>query len=172
MQINQQSTGPNDRTTTRDSDTEEGDSTFNAAAMTIPTRTELEEILRQAGLRVTGARIATLDLLYRTDSPLTHADVAKHLGEIGANQTTAFRNLNDLAEAGLLRRTELGDHVWRFELIAAGDQKHGHPHFLCVDCGSISCLTDIELPEKGLQSNQHIREVTEILLRGHCNECN
>ncbi len=128
--------------------------------------------LRDAGMRVTDARIATLELMSLTKSPLTHADVAKHLAEMGVNQATAFRNLNALTEAGFLRRTELGDHVWRFEIIRDGEQDHlAHPHFLCVDCGTVSCLPEVELIQKHFETNGETREVTEILLRGHCREC-
>lgn len=133
---------------------------------------ELKQTIRKAGLRATPARVATLDLLNRATSPLTHADVAKHLSQKGIDKATAFRNLNDMTEAGLLRRTELGDHVWRFEPI--GENEHAdatHPHFVCVECGSVSCLNEIKLTEKSLTASRQIGEVTEILLRGHCNKC-
>ena len=52
--------------------------------------------------------------------------------EKGIDKATAFRNLNDMTDAGLLRRTELGDHVWRFELRrqdgAGGHEESGTPH--------------------------------------------
>ena len=137
-----------------------------------PTRNQLEQTIRESGLRVTDARLATLELLYLTASPLAHADVAKHLAKHGVNQATAYRNLNDFEHAGILRRTELGDHVWRFELVAEGEQATpGHPHFLCVDCGGISCLTGIDSIAKDFEFNGHRREVTEIMIRGHCGEC-
>ena len=89
--------------------------------------------IRETGLRATPARIATLKLLHKATSPLTHAEVAAELQSLGVDKATVFRNLNDMATAGLLRRTELGDRVWRFELIS-DDDGHGsaHPHFVCV----------------------------------------
>lgn len=128
--------------------------------------------IRQAGLRATPARAATLVLLRQASSPLTHSDVAKHLAKLRVDQATAFRNLNDLADAGLLRRTELGDHVWRFETV---DTSHsadsGHPHFLCVDCGTVTCLSEVRLTAGSQRQSEVVGEVTEILLRGHCNDC-
>ena len=123
-------------------------------------------------MRATPARIATLELLHRAESPLTHADVAEHLADRGIDKATAFRNLNDMTDAGLLRRTELGDHVWRFEPL--GDNEHAgaaHPHFVCVDCGSVSCMNEVKLTAKSMTASKQIGEVTEILLRGHCNNC-
>ena len=105
-------------------------------------------------------------------SPLTHAEVADELQELGIDKATVFRNLNDMVNAGLLRRTELGDHFWRFELITE-DEQHGsaHPHFVCVDCGVVSCMDDVKLTAGSLRLSQEFGEVTEILLRGHCHDC-
>ena len=105
-------------------------------------------------------------------SPLTHAEVSEELQDLGVDKATVFRNLNDMASAGLLRRTELGDHVWRFELVAQ-DGGHGsaHPHFVCVDCGTVSCMDQIKLTAGSLRLSEEYGEVTEILLRGHCNDC-
>ena len=132
----------------------------------------IKQAIREAGLRATPARIATLQLLRESISPLTHAFVAEHLSATGVDKATAFRNLNDMTEAGLLRRTEVGDHVWRFEAIM-GDDGHdnGHPHFLCVDCGTVSCLDDVKLTAGSQRASEKFGEVTEILLRGHCNDC-
>jgi len=133
----------------------------------------IQEDIRRVGLRATAARVATLVLLRGAESPLTHAIVAKHLASSGIDKATAFRNLNDMTDAGLLRRTELGDHVWRFEALDAdGHNEEAHPHFLCVDCGSVTCLDDdVKLTFGGRRESDQIGEVTEILLRGHCNDC-
>ncbi len=130
----------------------------------------VKQAIREVGLRATPARIATLQLLRASATPLTHAVVAEHLASTGVDKATAFRNLNDMVEAGLLRRTEVGDHVWRFEATSA-DHDNTHPHFLCVDCGTVSCLDDVKLTAGSQRASEKIGEVTEILLRGHCNEC-
>ncbi|MGB7328853.1 MAG: transcriptional repressor [Rubripirellula sp.] len=130
----------------------------------------VKQAIRDAGLRATPARMATLQLLRESDAPLTHAVVAGHLSASGVDKATAFRNLNDLVEVGLLRRTEVGDHVWRFEAVSA-EHDGGHPHFLCVDCGSVSCLDDVKLTAGSQRASEKFGEVTEILLRGHCNNC-
>ncbi|MCC9645231.1 transcriptional repressor [Rhodopirellula sp. JC740] len=132
----------------------------------------VKQAIRGAGLRATPARIATLQLLRRSKSPLTHALVADDLSSLGVDKATVFRNLNDMVDAGLLRRTEVGDHVWRFETIDP-DAEHGggHPHFLCIDCGTVSCLDDVKLTAGSRRASEQFGEVTEILLRGHCNDC-
>ncbi len=128
--------------------------------------------IRDVGLRATPARIATLKLLIEASSPLTHAEVVNELQGSGVDKATVFRNLNDMVGAGLLRRTELGDHVWRFELISEDDHDgSAHPHFVCVDCGVVSCMGNVKLTAGSLRLSKEFGEVTEILLRGHCNDC-
>jgi len=128
--------------------------------------------IRESGLRATPARIATLKLLIKAKSPLTHADVAEKLEDFGVDKATVFRNLNDMVSVGLLRRAELGDHVWRFEVIS-GEKDHNsvHPHFICVDCGGVSCMDEVKLTAGSIRLSKEFGEVTEILLRGHCNNC-
>lgn len=132
----------------------------------------IKSAIRSAGLRATPARVATLKMLRQATSPLTHAEVADQLAENGVDKATAFRNLNDMADAGLLRRAELGDHVYRFEEVQDGEENsESHPHFLCTVCGTVSCLGDVKLTAGSQRASKEIGEVTEILLRGRCNDC-
>lgn len=133
---------------------------------------ELQALLRGAGLRSTAARMAVLQRLRRATSPLSHAELADQLMPLGFDKATIFRNLADLTDAGLVVRAELGDHVWRFEVRDQHHREDGqHPHFVCIDCGSVTCLDQTPL-EKQLKSvNDQVGRVTEILLRGHCNNC-
>ena len=104
---------------------------------------ELQQMLRAAGLRSTAPRVAVLRHLTDTDAPLSHAEIFDALGSAGFDRATLYRNLMDLAETGLIGRTDLGDHVWRFEIRkqVAGHTIE-HPHFVCTDCGTVSCLND------------------------------
>lgn len=132
----------------------------------------LKKTIRGVGLRATPARLATLRALGAARAPLTHAEVAQRIAETGVDKATAFRNLNDLTDAGLLRRTELGDHVYRFERIRPGELgDDGHPHFLCVECGMVSCLDSVKLTARSRGESDKVGRITEILLRGRCNAC-
>lgn len=130
------------------------------------------KLLSDCGLRTTAARLAVIHWLQRATSPATHADIAADLVPLGFDKATVLRNLTDLVEAGLVTRRELGDHVWRFEI---RDQSHPdgcqHAHFICVDCGSVTCLHKVELPKAAMKSVTEIGRVTEILIRGHCVLC-
>jgi len=133
---------------------------------------QIREMLSKVGLRTTTARASVIRWLQNASSPATHAEIAVDLVPIGFDKATIFRNLNDLVDAGLVTRSELGDHVWRFEL---RDESHGdggaHPHFVCVDCGRVTCLHDVELPKPTDKAMAKVGKVTEVLLRGHCVSC-
>ncbi|HEX5659381.1 MAG TPA: transcriptional repressor [Polyangiales bacterium] len=129
--------------------------------------------IRGAGLRVTSSRVAVLGVLHASTSPLSHSDVAAELEALGVDRTTVYRNLIDLAEAGILRRADVG-HTWRFELARADEHEAGqHPHFVCTDCGTVACLpvgTVALKPARGVPSALR-RGSLEIQLRGLCDTC-
>jgi Fur family ferric uptake transcriptional regulator len=80
----------------------------------------------------------------------------------------------DLAEAGLLVRSDLGDHVWRFERkqTQAG-HPGGHAHFVCVDCGGVSCLPALSVRvvrASGAPRALGTKQV-EVQVKGRCDAC-
>ena len=133
---------------------------------------ELRGILRAAGLRATPSRIAVLGLVRASARPVSHGEVAELLAGEPWDRATIYRNLTDLAEAGLVRRTDLGDHVWRFEAVAAGHAATAHPHFVCTTCGIIECLPDVELALRRTRIPRAVRtRKVEVHLRGVCDAC-
>lgn len=133
----------------------------------------LQAKLRDAGLRSTSARIAVLKALQVAKQPLSHNDLAVLLEGDSFDKTTIFRNLTDLTESKLLKRIDVGDHIWRFELIATENDGAGHAHFVCTDCGDVDCLPELELKvsKKRPGSKAKVGNVSEILLKGHCEDC-
>src|SRR5205823_15120838 len=96
--------------------------------------------IRAAGLRRTAPRAAVLRHMAGASAPLSHGELVDALGD-EFDRVTVYRNLLDLVTAGLVTRTDLGDHVWRFELRRPdADHAAAHPHFVCVGCGAVSCL--------------------------------
>ena len=133
---------------------------------------ELKNTIRQAGLRSTAPRVAVLRRLLRAASPISHGELVEVLSEEGLDRTTIYRNLQDLTDAGLAQRIDLGDHVWRFELKRA-EQPVRHPHFTCVACGAVSCLSDVKVsvkPGRGVPRALQRQDV-EVQLRGRCDAC-
>jgi Fur family ferric uptake transcriptional regulator len=133
---------------------------------------DIRQTLRDSGFRATRARIAVLQQLRNATSPVTHADLSKSLVPIGFDKATVLRVLSDLAEAHLVSRTELGDHVWRFEILDP-DEIDGqkHPHFVCTDCGDVSCLETMKFTARSRAKASVIGRINEILIKGLCSNC-
>lgn len=141
---------------------------------TPPKLVDYQERLRAAGLRSTAPRVAVLRELEAATSPLSHADLVETLGEEGYDRVTLYRNLTDLTEAGLVMRSDLGDHVWRFELKREERAHAGiHPHFTCTDCGSVACLPpgSVQLTAVKGAPKALIARSVDIQLRGQCDLC-
>ncbi len=134
------------------------------------------ELLKAAGLRVTSSRTAVIAVLRSAETPLSHADVAARVDQLGLDRTTVYRNLVDLAEAGILRRSDVG-HTWRFELISGSSSAHDseqHPHFVCKDCGKVSCLPSGSIAVRALRGVPGALRKggeLEIQVRGQCDTC-
>lgn len=137
-------------------------------------QTEIRELLRSRGLRGTASRIAVLVVLHEHRGPMTHEQLMEQLGPAGHDKASVWRILSDLAEIGLLRRMDLGDRVWRYELLdecrALTDD---HPHFLCEQCGDVSCLPPLELraPE-GALPKELLGADFQVRIMGTCGTCN
>nr|MCH9687431.1 transcriptional repressor [Deltaproteobacteria bacterium] len=131
--------------------------------------------LREAGLRATPARVAVLGVLRSAGNLLSHAEVVEQLDGRGWDPATIFRNLVTLAEVGFVRRTDVGDHVWRFELVEEDDQgiTHEHAHFLCKGCGEVTCMPEFELKlPRGSRVPRSVKaHAVDIQLHGLCDQC-
>ena len=130
---------------------------------------DMRSRLASAGLRVTEQRIVLLGRLARQKRPVTHAELTQWLADNDMDRATIYRNLVALSESGLLVRSQLGDGVWRYELPKGSAQAHGdHAHFVCNECGDVTCLAKSEVALRGKVARN---EVTEVQLRGRCATC-
>ncbi len=137
-------------------------------------RQEISTILRSKGLRATSARIAVWQALADCAGPVSHQELTNNLSDMGLDKSTIFRGLQDMTEAGLLHRMELGDHVWRYELVREGSQygpredEHSHPHLLCTDCGSVLCLNHDDV---SIEISPELGKVVDVFVKGQCKDC-
>ncbi len=133
-----------------------------------------KSVLKQAGLRSTAARVGVLRHLADHGKPVSHGEVVDSLSEFGFDQSTIYRVLHELTDSGLLAKLDLGDQIRRFEFRDGGTRHElEHPHFMCVDCGKVTCLEEFSFqltPSRGPRRDK-LGEITEVLLRGHCGTC-
>ncbi len=133
--------------------------------------TALRARLQAAGLRVTASRVAVMELLAASEAPLTHQEVAQHLGDSTWNRSTLYRNLIDLTDAGLLRKTVIAG-LMRFEPANRHGGCSDHAHFVCSECGDVTHLEGVAIEVVGHGGPRAIATGdVEVQLRGRCDPC-
>ena len=93
--------------------------------------------LRTHGQRYTSNRRAIVQALLANDRPLTVPQVLSASDQLP--QSSAYRNIAVLEEAGVVRRVVSGDDYARYEL--AEDLTQHHHHFICSSCGAVEDFT-------------------------------
>jgi len=135
-----------------------------------------QALLRNAGLRSTTARVAVLEYFHAHGGQNSHAEMFEALGSRGFDRATIYRILMSLVDAKILARTDLGDHVWRFELrqgVGGVAHTEEHPHFVCVDCGEVSCLPGLAFKIEGKAKTPKAvsKNKVAVQLKGRCDKC-
>ena len=97
-------------------------------------------LLRSAGQRYTGSRRAVVDVLADEGRPMTLPEILARQPDLA--QSSAYRNLAELEQAGVVRRIITSDEHSHFEL-AEDLTGHHHHHLICRDCGAV---TDFAVP--------------------------
>jgi Fur family ferric uptake transcriptional regulator/Fur family zinc uptake transcriptional regulator len=131
----------------------------------------VEKILCVAKLRATHQRKLVLRLLVEKGSPLSHSEISSTLVE-SLDKVTLYRTLQTLKAAGIVHQVQGLDGVWRF--CAHDPESKGcpgdHPHFLCLHCGKMFCLTDQRLPRVEVPEGMTV-EGKQLVVYGCCSEC-
>lgn len=139
--------------------------------------TEEQEVflahIQSKGLKRTAQRELILDVFLRTEEHLSSEDLYRlvHKEDPSVGQTTVYRTLKLLAEAGLAREVRFGDGMTHYE----HQYKHQHhDHMICSNCGKIIEFYSAELEAiQDAMAAKHKFEVEQHLLRiiGVCADC-
>ena len=110
--------------------------------------TEEQEVfhkhIQKAGLKRTAQRDLILDVFLRTEEHLSSEDLYRLVQQEDPSigQTTVYRTLKLLTEAGLAREVRFGDGRTRYE----HNYKHQHhDHMICTECGKLIEFFSAEL---------------------------
>lgn len=98
------------------------------------------EMLRAKGHRYTSARRRLVETLRTAGGPISIPQLIEFDNQLA--QSSTYRNLTILEEAGVAARIVTADDHARFELDETLTKRHHH-HLICTDCGDV---TDFELP--------------------------
>lgn len=116
----------------------------------------IEKLIKNKKLKRTSARVSLLEIFQKADRPLSYEDIKE---SISMDKATFYRNIAKFEEAGVVNAFESNDKKRYFEL-----KLHAHAHFVCLVCGKIECIRDlnIDLP---------MYEVNNVILSGRCKSC-
>lgn len=129
-----------------------------------------EGLLKLAGLRRTGPRLAILSALLDAGKPVTHEQITARLAEHAPNKVTIYRVLESLVEADFVHRVFLTERAQHYELADKCTENQCHPHFTCTSCAQTYCFTDAVLPmTKSPRGFTILRQ--RIQLEGLCPNC-
>jgi len=95
--------------------------------------------LRSVGQRYTGQRRRLVELLTDAGRPMSIPDILAAVPDL--KQSSAYRNLADLEQAGVVRRVSTDEEFGRYEL--AEELIGHHHHLVCTRCGKIR---DVDVP--------------------------
>src|ERR1043166_6570635 len=139
--------------------------------------TEEQEVflkhIQRRGLKRTSQRDLILDVFLRTEEHLSIEDLYRLVQreDPTVGQTTVYRTLKLLTEAGLAREVRFGDGRTHYE----HNYKHQHhDHMICSECGKIIEFFSAELEAiQDEMAAKHDFEITQHRLRmiGVCPEC-
>jgi len=137
----------------------------------VPTTSNLESVLRGAGLRVTRPRLSVL----RAVRAHPHADTDSIIGAVRSalprvSHQAVYDGLRALTAAGLVRRIQPSGSVARYES-RIGDNHH---HVVCRSCGAIAdvdCAVG-DAPCLTASNDQgYLIDEAEITYWGVCPDC-
>ncbi len=133
---------------------------------------ELLEILRCSGYKITRARRVVLEALIATPGHVTASDVVAMVQAHapGVGRASVYRALDLFSRLGLVQVSGLGSAVTRYALAPAGH----HHHLVCVHCHKTVEFDDCHLADLqrqlaerfGFQINGHLVE-----MYGRCPDC-
>jgi Fe2+ or Zn2+ uptake regulation protein len=126
--------------------------------------------LKKSGLKVTEARKLVLTYLTKAHGPFTIEEIHSGIKNKSCNLTTIYRILSHLVEIGIVRKTDVGDRVARFEYQS---EAHLHHHLICTHCKKVEIIEQDRIPsiERIAKSKgfQKVNPCIEIF--GTCAKC-
>ncbi len=127
--------------------------------------------LRKAGFKVTPARLAILNFMGQSKTPLSAQEIIERLHTI-SDPVTVYRTINSLKSNGLIRQVDLRHNHAHYELFDLDD----HHHVICLDCGRVEDITGCgieEMQKTILQTTKHFSEIRQhsVEFYGFCNKC-
>lgn len=108
-------------------------------------------------IKLTTARKAILEILIKSNKPLSYEDIKN---ELSMDKATFYRNITRFEEENIISSFESNDKKRYFEI-----QKTKHSHFICNSCSKIECVHE----KLGVDIKGH--QIDNIIIKGICPDC-
>lgn len=140
-------------------------------------RDTISHLLADRGHRLTGPRLAVVEVLTESDAPLSVAEIHRRLGSRRVHLVSVYRTVHLLIGMGVLRAADRARRGERYEL---AEQFTGHHHHLiCQECERIEDLEGCPLGHEALtRLTARLRRLRafrvtehELQLFGLCRSC-
>jgi Fe2+ or Zn2+ uptake regulation protein len=102
--------------------------------------------LRSIGQRYTPKRRALVDALVKASNPVAVPDLGRRRG---LPQSSIYRNLAVLEQAGAVHRVMTHEEFGRYELVE--DLTQHHHHLVCRNCGAVEDVSVTQSLERQVQ---------------------
>jgi Fur family ferric uptake transcriptional regulator len=130
--------------------------------------------LAAAGYRRGGARRQVIRLLAEQDCALSAVEIQDALAreERNVSRASVYRILEELEQAEMVARIEVGQGIVRYEPVRHGDGHHHH--MVCDHCGRLIPFVDEGLERELVRVSARVPlrvAEHEVILRGACDRC-
>lgn len=130
-------------------------------------------VLKEAGFNRTPQRLAVLEMLIRTDRPLTGTYIFNTISRRQrVNKATVYRILSSFMEKDIIRRIPISEGVNYYEM--ACQHNPVHAHFYCTVCRKMFCLEPLTLSQAwewfAAPDGFKINDLS-LTITGVCNHC-
>ncbi len=135
-----------------------------------------EEILRQAGIRLTANRLLVIQTLHETvHGTFSFSDILEKIPYMDAS--SVYRTLTLFAENHILHHVDDGSGKQKYCLCRCGQKEGehelhhlGHVHLTCIKCHQTICLNNVMIPQVPIPAHFTVIE-PEYIIKGLCEKC-
>lgn len=137
------------------------------------TNTQILELLRAQGFRITKIRKLIVEIFANSKEPISAVDIVSEFQSQGikVNKTTIYREISSLISIGVLKEISFGDSTKRYEV---SSDSHHH-HLICIKCKKIEDVelhADLDAEEKRIAKEKNFQIQSHSLeFFGLCNKC-
>ena len=129
--------------------------------------------LRDAGYKLTRARLTVLEALEQNDGHMTSTDVLDAVAQIDdtVGRASVFRTLDLLTQLAIIRPTYIGSSMTPTYVLMPDGHHH---HIVCTHCNQVIHFDDcgLEALAKTLQARYNVKITGHLLeFYGFCEDC-